>query len=430
MTISTRMLVVLVLSILSLAPARGEDAADPAQAEKKYALDDMTRLDGPGEYLLQGDAHLLAGEYDRALAAYRAALVERPGSSKALEKLADAQMAAGHDEEAARLYRQLLTADGSDGSYTLGVLYERQGMLDEAEKQFRQAVGEHLGEARRHLADIYTLRGNLPEAARQYRELLLERPDNPLLHFKLARVHVSGQNHGAAIAEYLETIRLAPGNIEAHRELAALYLKGGKREEAAAHYRAVLLQNEKDLPARSILTSLYVRMRQHQELFLHLKRSAELFPDDPDSHFRLGLMYDFRKEYEASISRYRQALALKSNYAKALKGLGKVYLRLGDRERAQEYLLAAQKADPDLAGTGELLSELRRDQDRAARQKRLSQMARKKGKKHLQRGKGVRGKKSVGKSSRKKHKKSVGKPAKTKRKQKGKSKSKGKAQKR
>ena len=434
MTVSSRMLYLLILSILSCLPARGEDAGEPVPAAKEQALAGMTRADAPDGYLRQGDAHLLAGQYDRALAAYRAALVQRPGSMAALEKLADAQMAAGHDEEAVRLYRQLLAADGSRSgiSYPLGLLYERQGMLDEAETQFRQAVRHRPGEARRHLADIYTLRGNYAQAAQQYRELLLQRPDNPLLHFKLARVYLSQRDHPAAIAEYLETIRLAPGTIEAHRELAALYLKKGNRQQAAAHYRAVLHQNEQDLPARSILTALYLRMHKYDDLLLLLKRGAELFPDDPDSHFKLGLMHDFRKEYDASVSRYRRALALKGDHGKALKGLGKVYLKLGEHEQARKYLLAAKRADPKLPGTDELLNELRRDRDRAARQKRVSEAARKKGEKQLKKGVAARSKKSVGKNGRGKKKKragtsvrhkkksSAGKPAGMKGKQKGK----------
>lgn len=279
-----------------------------------------------------------------------------------LKKLGDELMAIGEGERTAEIYRQLLNVNGAgnNNQYTLGLLYERQGMLDEAEEQYRQTVQKNPknGDARRHLADIYTLRGNFPQAIQEYRELLILHNDNPLLHFKLARACERGNKYQDAIAEYLETIKLAPNNLEAHKELAALYVKRGKTDEAAEQYRILIQLDKNDVPSRNALISLYVKLKKYDELFALTQEGVNLYPDDPDSHFRLGLMYDFRKDYEASVAEYRKALAMKSDHAKALKGIGKVYFKTGKFKEAKEYLVAAKKADPTLVGASELLNNV------------------------------------------------------------------------
>jgi tetratricopeptide (TPR) repeat protein len=66
-------------------------------------------------------------------------------------------------------------------------------------------------------------------------------------------------------------------------------------------------------------------------------------------------LYDFRKEYDSAIAEYQSAIALKSDYAKAMNALGKTYMKTAQLNKAREALEAAKKADPDLTEPRELL---------------------------------------------------------------------------
>lgn len=308
--------------------------------------------DGGDELLRRGDEHLQLRQWEKAIDEYRAALAERPEWPMALERLGDALMAAGKDGEAISTYERLLRLDQSRGSvrYTLGVLHERGGRLKEAESQYRECLRREPDndDARRHLADIYVLRGNLSQATQEYRQLIVRQPANPLFRFRLARVLEHNRKYGEAIGEYRRAIELAPHNAELRRELARLYRMQGKGDGAIRQYRELLRLDNGDTEARNALITLYVKLRRYGDLRQLLREGVEQFPDDPDSHFRMGLIHDFGREYQAAISEYRKALALKNDHARALKGLGKVYLKLGKTDKAKEYLAAARKADPDL----------------------------------------------------------------------------------
>lgn len=385
-----KILLVILLTVVTCGFAWGDDQGNRCH-EADAIVSTLTAL--KGEELIKQEERVLQlcpdGDPGHFVTEWR--------SKRSDALLADDHMAAGNDEEAAEAYRQILGIDGTnnDKRYTFGLIYERQGKLKEAEEQFRYVVKQDPknGDARRRLADIYTLRGDFPRAIGEYKGLLTEYGDNPLLHFKLARAYVRDKKVQDGISEYLEAIKLAPDNVEAHRELAALFLKNRDWDEAGSQYRAVLLQNNTDAAARNALTAVYVKLRKHDDLFSLMKEEVELFPGDPNSHFKLGLMYDFRKNYDASIDEYQKALALKGDHARALNGMGRVCLETGKLKKARVYLEAAKKADPKQLVTHELLDNLRIEQSRvsaakARKYKALKKLRKKQHKKHSVKAKG------------------------------------------
>jgi len=315
------------------------------------------------EHLRRGDELMRAKEYAKAVDEFKSALKEKPDWPEALSRLAEAQAAAGLDDEAIATHKELirLRIGGGDTHYNLGVLYERKGLIDEAVASYKQAIHDSPGngDARRRLADIYTLRGNYPQAIEQYRELLKKGDGNPLLHLKLARAHLNAKNPKEAFAAYQEAIRLDPDNLEARRELALLYRKNNLNEDAEKQYREILRIRKDDAEARNVLTALYVKSKKYDELISLLKEGVELAPSDPASHYKLGLIYEFKKDYNAAEEQYKKSVELKGDYAKSLNALGRIYLKTGKLTEAREALEAAKKADPGMEETAVLLSNIK-----------------------------------------------------------------------
>jgi Flp pilus assembly protein TadD len=73
---------------------------------------------------------------------YQDAIIKRPDWTKALEKLGDAQMAAGNDDEAIAVYLKIISLDGGNSGilYSLGVLCERKGALDDAVAAYQESL--------------------------------------------------------------------------------------------------------------------------------------------------------------------------------------------------------------------------------------------------------------------------------------------------
>jgi len=364
----------LILQMCSDGPAgrvvrgdRYERSADLKQASAEYraALAEITRDVAPDNNIRQGDKHLLAHEFRKAIKSYKQALKEQPDWTEALMKLADAHMAAGNDDEAIEVLRKCLrlNENNTDARYSLGVIYKRKGLLADAEAELRASLksGPDNIDAHRHLADVYIIRGDFQQAIQEYRVLLDRDNDNFLLHFKLAQTYERSKRYKDAIAEYKISVQLAPDSVEANKELAILYEKTAMLDKAAHHYRETLRLKNDDRNSRNALTGIYVKQKKYDALLALLKDETKQFPKNPDSYYRLGLMLYFMKDFDAAQQEYSTAVTLKPNHAKALNGLAKIAMIKGDNSEARKYLLASQKADPKLLEAKQMLNDLKEE---------------------------------------------------------------------
>ncbi|HZV82434.1 MAG TPA: tetratricopeptide repeat protein, partial [Geobacteraceae bacterium] len=97
----------------------------------------------------------------------------------------------------------------------------------------------------------------------------------------------------------------------------------------------------------------------YDELTALLKETVEMNPQDTNLHYKLGLVYEFQKNYESAATSYLEAIRLKEDNAKALNAMGRVKMKTGHIKEAKEYLEKAKAADPNLEETTLLLSNIR-----------------------------------------------------------------------
>lgn len=370
-----------------------------ALADKEMLLAGLNPADEDIDTLIQlGDKQLLARNYDKAIETYEIIVKKRPDWPVVLEKLGDALMSAGRDDEAITSYRKSLSVDPSNSSlhYTLGILHERKGLLNEAEADYLKSLqmDSQNSDARRHLADMYTLRGKFRQAIEEYSELIKLRGDNPILHFKLARVYEKDREYKKAIDEYLEAIRLAPDNLETRKNLAILYARRKMAAEAEVQYREILRLDRNNEEMRIALISNLVKRKKYDDLLLLLKVTAEQNPNDANIHYKLGLMYDFTKEYDQAAIEYQKAIDLNGKHARAMNAYGRLCIKISKVEKARELLEAARIADPNFKEPRQLLDSLRDDRImRSAKHKSSSHKGKKAKKRSTAKKKSVKHKK-------------------------------------
>jgi len=266
--------------------------------------------------------------------------------------------------------------------YHRAVTYESAGQIDEAVREYRQVLrlSPAHGDARRRLAEIHLLRGNPADAIEQYRELVRYQEHNPIIRYRLAQLYESGGNYRKATEEYREAVKLAPAAIPARRGLARLYAKRKMPQEAAAEYRGILSVHPNDISARNALIALYLRGKKYDELTEFLKETVAREPDDPIGHYKLGLVNEFRKDYDGAVQEYAKAIELDAGNAKSMKALARVYLKTNRIDEAKKLLEAAGKVDPDLKESTLLLQNINEEfkPSYAVKQKKKYKKSRKK----------------------------------------------------
>lgn len=152
----------------------------------------------PAHYRCLGDSLLKLKRVDDADAAFGRVLELAPEDYANMLAIGDAYLEHGHGERAERMFEQALRHEsGSMMRLSIGVLYLRQGRLDEAQAQFK------------HVLESDHARGGIPGLGSAAESLIIV--GNALVKYK----------HPAEAIPYLErAIALDPSSFEAHMSLA------------------------------------------------------------------------------------------------------------------------------------------------------------------------------------------------------------------
>ncbi len=155
-----------------------------------------------------------------------------------------------------------------------------------------------------------------------------------------------------AIAIYNKISRIEPTSMEVSAKLAQLYQSKGSVSEARSHY--------------TVLAEQYQRKGQKIEALAIWKQIAELDPNNTDIYLKIaescwqeeqldeaahafteaGFRFVRQEKFEAALTTFSRALEIKKNDLRALKGLVKAQIGLGDTEDAASALEKVLQEQP------------------------------------------------------------------------------------
>jgi tetratricopeptide (TPR) repeat protein len=146
----------------------------------------------------QGHSAAWDQNWDRALAAYRAALQEFPDDGTALTSFGFALLQADRLDDALRAYQRAASLTPGDpvAPEKCGEIFERLGRLTEAAQTYIA------------VAEIHLTRRDVPKAIDNWNRVVRLTPDNLAAHSRLARALENTQKPREAAVEYVEVARL------------------------------------------------------------------------------------------------------------------------------------------------------------------------------------------------------------------------------
>jgi tetratricopeptide (TPR) repeat protein len=200
----------------------------------------------------------------------------------------------------------------------------------------------------------------------------------------LGGLYFDNRKYNEAITVLNEAISSFPDNFAVNLILGLSYAQQDKHLQAKEYLKKSVNLNPKDINALSAYAYTLNQLKDNDEAVEYLKKALELKPNDINLLGTLGLIYDSQEKWAECDSIYEKALTIDSsnslvnnNYAyslsergiklqKALKmaklavekdplnssyldTIGWVYFKLGDYEKAKDYLEQAIKAGGERA---------------------------------------------------------------------------------
>ena len=201
--------------------------------------------------------HARAGDFDQALAEYRAAVALDPANPELRDGLARMLSRAGNDSLAIGEFRALLEQHPDDGSawYNLGNAYKRTGRATEALVAYRRSLDlpPEREAAWNNAGEVFRALGDTARAAEAYRHALAIVPNYDRALNNLAALRAAQGDGRSAEAGFRAAIDANPRYLPALTNLAILLGDTGRGEEARKIWRRILTIEPDDERATAAL---------------------------------------------------------------------------------------------------------------------------------------------------------------------------------
>jgi Flp pilus assembly protein TadD len=211
----------------------------------------------------------------------------------ALKDQADALTLAGRHEQAAEVYRRIITLDPTDRTnrFNLAVALGRMRLFSQAEEVYVQLLAEHpdFVQARYNLASLYQVQGKLTQACQQWQQVVHQAPRLVSAHVALGAALLDLGQAKAAADAYAEAAKLRSDDVGIWMGLAQAARAAGELGRAATAAQKAAQLSKTDPAAWRLLGDILVdshRATGQDNFFTEAadawRRSLELDGNQPD----------------------------------------------------------------------------------------------------------------------------------------------------
>lgn len=214
------------------------------------------------------------------------------------------------EETLQKVYRQ--EPKSTDTIHNLGLVYFKQGKIDDAIKAWRRTLELDPGyfEAYYNLAIFMLDLGRIDDGIALLNECIKHEPFHEKARLALGFIHKLRNQNKEAIIHFKAFEHKDRGNINVLMALGELYLLEGLYDLSLQKFEAASRIDKKNGKIFYQLGAAYHR-RNYPDLALeNYKKASELMPNSPEPYLNIGDIYESQGEFASAMAAYDTALAI------------------------------------------------------------------------------------------------------------------------
>ena len=221
------------------------------------------------------------------------------------------------------------------------------------------------------LGNQFARQGEPERALPYYRKALDLKPDYDLATINMAHAYRQMGRFDAAIAGYERYLQIDPRNGYVHYQIGELFMDTDRIDEAVSHFRKAIELDGRLAQAQNALGVASLRRGDFASAEREIRAALAARPDVGLAHYNLALIAEQRGDLAGAMAEYQREVELHGDAYKAAFNMGRLHERLGNREAQLGAYRRAIEMNPLFAEghffLAQLLAELKRDPDEAAR---------------------------------------------------------------
>lgn len=192
------------------------------------------------------------------------------------------------------------------------------------------------------LAMAYVKLNRRDWARAELEKLIVSVPEKPLYLYWLARLDYDAQSYTAAVARLQKVIEMDPKMMRAYDTLGLCYEYLGKPEEAITSYNQAVDLNRMQLkpspwPHVDLALSL-IGINRLEDAKKNLDEALRYDAKLPQAQYQLGRVLEMQGKFDTALEALTKASELDQQYPDPHLALGRLYHRLGNRQRAESEI--------------------------------------------------------------------------------------------
>ena len=192
------------------------------------------------------------------------------------------------------------------------------------------------------------LQGNLRAGLEQLLKAVELSPDDPDLHYEMAKVYYDLGEYQLSLEQFKKTLALRPDFSEALNSMGVLYVRMREWDLAISCFQKAANDILYKTPhyAYSNMGSVYLRKGDYQRAIKNYLEAVRIAPSYVVAYYDLASAYEAINSLEEAVSAYEKAVSLDPEFWSARFKLGKLYLSLDRPDDASAELEAVIGHDP------------------------------------------------------------------------------------
>jgi len=274
-------------------------------------------------------------------------------------------------------------------------IYIEQKKWDRAISLLKQTIAKDTSKIENHLrlGELYFRKGDTTAAIDQFDQTINLFPEDFRAHFSAGSINYQLGNWESAKKFLQKSVKLKQNFERGWTLLGFIYIRNKKLENAEQHFKKAVEIFPESRDINYFLGSVLQQQKKYDEALPYLEKALELEPDNINTLNTLAMIYDEKKMYDKSDVMYEKALKLipgdpllMNNYSYSLSErgikleeaktmsekavaadstngayldtLGWIYFKLGELQKALQYISKATKVRDQSAEVWEHLGDV------------------------------------------------------------------------
>jgi putative PEP-CTERM system TPR-repeat lipoprotein len=324
--------------------AAGDSAKGIADLQQVIDLNPATGSGIDGRELTLIVGYLKTGDFSAALENIKRIQKDHPDEVRLLVLEGVAHMGAGNKDLAAAAFARAIELDPGtiDARLNLAQLRTREGKPDVARALLEEVVAQHPDHylAMLELASLASRAGDISGQANWLERAVAAQPKLPTLRLQLALFYLGHQRAQKALEAALPALEQNPVSIEFLGIVGQAQLQAGKTDEAIATFERLVKVPPESAEAHFLLARAYGLAGKHEQMQSQLNRALELDPAHFPSQVALVRFLVLEGKGQEAEKRMQALKAAHPDSLEVLAQEGWLQLREGRADEAVKTLQA------------------------------------------------------------------------------------------